>query len=157
MAPITEQQYVEMKQRTDRARGFKTYKVDRDFEVECVKVCDDDGKPVYKKKRIRQSSKPLLNKLESEFLEKIRTDDPKSVIYQQAMRFRLGNGIWYKPDFLVFRNIPGLRPWAVEVKGPKSWRGGFENLKVAAGLYKDFRWVLTWKENGEWKDQEVLA
>ena len=105
-------------------------------------------------KRLRQDTKPLLNKLEAEFqrYEEARIGEK---LLPQALRFRLGNGIWYKPDFLRVRGISG-RLMLYEVKGPHSFRGGFENLKVAAGLYRDMDWRLVWKQSGQWQTQDVL-
>jgi hypothetical protein len=65
----------------------------------------------------------------------------------------LGNGIWFKPDFTGFLD-GSYSAW--EVKGPHAFRGGFENLKVAAGQYKEIHWYLVWKESGEWKQQRIL-
>jgi len=121
------------------------------------------------KKRIRQDPKPLLNKLEAEFLAMLQGHHPSATIWKQALRWKLGNGIWYKPDLVAFvANFPlsyqmegppikiiKLTCW--EVKGPHSFRGGFENLKVAAGLYPEIAWELVWKEQGEWKKQQVLS
>jgi hypothetical protein len=103
-------------------------------------------------KRIRQESKPLMNKLELEAWEVLSEMRNNSFI-PQAIRFRLGNGIWYKPDFFSFFFSTG--PHAVEVKGPHAFRGGFENLKVAAHEYPMVTWWLMWKEDGEWKRQEI--
>lgn len=102
-------------------------------------------------KRIRQSSRPLLNKLEQEWYDRHR--DVFGFISIQAIRFKLGNGIWYKPDFVVWGEA-GI--YGYEIKGPHGFRGGFENLKVAAFLYRKIEWWLTWKENGEWKEQQIL-
>lgn len=105
--------------------------------------------------RIRQSSKPLLNKLETEWYHILKSSySPDVPVFSQAIRFRLGNGIWYKPDFMVFGNS---KFYGYEVKGPHAFRGGFENLKVCANLYREIKWYLVWKEDGEWKEQEVLA
>lgn len=108
------------------------------------------------KKRIRQSSKPLMNKLEQEFFDKIRLEHPDCAPYirPQSMRFRLANGLWFKPDITCSW---GLSSRAWEVKGPHSFRGGFENLKMAATTYPEWIWSLVWKENGEWLEQVVLA
>jgi hypothetical protein len=116
--------------------------------------------------RIRQSSKPLMNKLETEWFNIISVQYPNYPRPRaQARRYRLGNGIWFKVDFSV-SIWPNRNPddtvrgpdmetcW--EVKGPHAFRGGFENLKVAAGLWTEVRWVLAWKQDGEWKEQEVL-
>jgi hypothetical protein len=106
-------------------------------------------------KRIRQDTKPLLNKLELEYwgvLKRIYTEGPDRIICQ-AIRFQLANGLWYKPDFVVFTYAG---PDCYEVKGPHAFRGGFENLKMAARLYPFLKWKLAWKENGIWKEQVVL-
>lgn len=114
--------------------------------------------PPATKRRLKQSQKPLLNKLEAEFL-KIWLQYQWKIVIPQSVRFMLGNGIWFKPDFLV---IPvGLESqdtrWrAYEVKGPHAFRGGFENLKVAAHKYPFIKWTLAWKEAGVWKEQTVL-
>jgi hypothetical protein len=118
------------------------------------------------KKRIRQSSKPEMNGLEREALAWLQSQAvndwgasyPKLVWRCQAMRFRLGNGIWYKPD--IIRAIKdaqvGMGMSIYEVKGPFAFRGGFENLKVAASLYPEHDWHLIWKEDGKWLRQHIL-
>ncbi len=112
-------------------------------------------------KRIRQDPKPLMNKLEAAWLAQLETRFPGVMIWKQALKWRLGNGIFYKPDFAVFEveslryEMPSIFTcW--EVKGPHAFRGGFENLKVAASLYPEVKWILVWKDNGEWKEQDVL-
>ncbi len=119
----------------------------------------DEKRPIAnapKPKRIRQSSKPLMNKLETQWYDWLRYvyQPPSFTIKIQAMRFKLGNGIWYKPDFTVWGFKDG--PIAYEVKGPHAFRGGLENLKVAAGLYPEITWKLVWRENGQWCEQMVL-
>jgi hypothetical protein len=106
-------------------------------------------------KRVRQDSKPLLNKLEAEYLSMISALYPEIIFRAQCLRWRLGNGIFYKPDFVAigFRGDPMT---CIEVKGPHAFRGGFENLKVAASLYPFIKWILVWKENNVWKEQEIL-
>jgi len=109
-----------------------------------------------KTKRIRQSSKPLMNKLEAEYCAILLRSFSPDQIFIQALRFRLGNGIWYKPDFVVMDL--SWNKWAkcFEIKGPHAFRGGFENLKVAAGMYKNFDWELRWKKDGVWREQRIL-
>lgn len=107
-------------------------------------------------KRIRQSQKPLLNKLEQEWYEVLKRRH--LIVAAQSLRFMLGNGIWYKPDFIAWPSgfeSQDIRMRAFEVKGPYSFRGGFENLKVAAHKYPQVKWSLVWKENGQWKEQTV--
>jgi hypothetical protein len=102
-------------------------------------------------KRIRQS-RDKLNVLETRWQAQLSVMYGTAPIFAQAVRFRLANGIWYKPDFVV-----ALAQWhCYEVKGPKSWRGGFENLKVAATQYPSLCWILVWEQDGEWHDQQVL-
>lgn len=107
-----------------------------------------------KKKRLRQSSKPLLNVLESEYKNFLCTQ--AGIRFEaQAIRFRLGNGIWYKPDFIVISPLGDLL--AIEVKGKHAFRGGFENLKVVASLYRWITFKLVWKgEDGTWQTQTIL-
>jgi len=106
-------------------------------------------------KRIRQDTKPLMNKLEAEWLNfgLSAPRDEAWFVMSQAMRFKLANGLWYKPDFVVRK--PATIS-AYEVKGPHAFRGGFENLKMAATTYTWIKWFLVWKENGTWQEQEVL-
>ncbi len=105
-------------------------------------------------KRIRQDPKPILNKLETEALTWLYSRYDGGAFYRQAIRWRLGNGIWYKPDINLF-HTGVLR--CFEVKGPHAFRGGFENLKVAAGLYPEVQFWLIWKANGQWCEQAVLS
>lgn len=104
-------------------------------------------------KRIRQESKALLNKLETEWLAQLRRMMPAVTVRSQAWRVKLGNGIWFKVDFCA---VVGGQWTAWEVKGPHAFRGGMENLKVAACCYPEIRWLLVWKVKGEWKQQVVL-
>jgi hypothetical protein len=105
-------------------------------------------------KRIRQDTKPLLNKLETEWFSILQDSGWLEHLKPQAKRYKLGNGIWYKPDF-VGKDTRDGRETAYEVKGPHAFRGGFENLKVAAAIYLDVKWILVWKEKDGWHQQKV--
>lgn len=112
-------------------------------------------------KRLRQSPKPELNKLETEWLAQMQKMFPVGKIRAQALKFRLGRGIFYKPDFIltyVDHSAQMNRMITYEVKGPHAFRGGFENLKVAAGLWPEVQFRLVWKDKNsrEWMQQEVL-
>ena len=118
-------------------------------------MTDPDGNLLDRRshrKRIRQSSKPLMNKLETEFFNCYPKDSP--CINVQSIRFKLGNGIWYKPDFVFIR--PSGTWTCYEIKGPHAFRGGFENLKVAASKYPLIQWVLSWKQFDTWQSQIIL-
>lgn len=107
------------------------------------------------RKRIRQSSKPKMNKLETEFFKKLQSECGGLEILQQAIRLELANGIWYKPDLFVPNGSDG--PVVYEVKGPRAFRGGLENLKVAARVHRWCMFYLVWKDRGIWQRQSVLA
>lgn len=108
--------------------------------------------------RIRQSSE-ALNKLEAAWFSLIQNRYPNyPPVRPQSKRYRLGNGIWYKPDFTasIWPDLNGpARETCWEVKGPHAFRGGFENLKVAAATFPEVRWILVWKQAGEWFQQDV--
>ena len=106
-----------------------------------------------KTKRLRQRTKPEMNNLEIRFYQRQRALFPGRTFLAQSVRFKLANGIWYKPDLFCLEFDP---PTAWEVKGPHSFRGGFENLKVAAHCYPGIRWLLVWEENGAWAEQVIL-
>lgn len=108
-----------------------------------------------KERRMRQDHGPKLNKLEAAFKQVLLRELPSGVqLHEQALRFRLGNGVWYKPDFAA---QPGGALTCWEVKGPRAFRGGFENLKLAATAYPGVRWVLVWRDPRKgWLKQEVL-
>ena len=106
-------------------------------------------------KRIRQGEKPP-NKLESDWRLHLVTLHPDIKFRDQAIRFRLANGAWYKPDLMAWMNC---RMVCWETKGPKQAKNvarGILTIKVAAALWPEVLFILVWKENGEWKQQEVL-
>ena len=109
-------------------------------------------------RRLRQEHKPLMNKIESQFWQVLASGNwhgrVVSSLRSQSMRFKLANGVWYKPDNTCLLDCTLA---AFEVKGPKSWRGGFENLKVAAGQYPEIEWRLVSLVDGAWQYQLVLA
>lgn len=136
-------------------------------ECNCFDLIPDHPEKPKAKKRIRQSSKPLLNKLESEFLAELKRiaarpptfDDPDCLKepHPQAIKFRLCNGAFYKPDFFSFAWFDG-KPTAWEVKelrGKNVDRGKLA-LKVAASTWPEIRFFLAVKENGQWNTQEIL-
>lgn len=123
-------------------------------------------KPEKAGKRVRQSAEPILNELEKEFERHMSGEwlGNRCHIKAQALRFRLGNGVYYKPDFIEFRPsdfAPFPPPWRVtayEVKGPHAFRGGMENLKIAASSFPEVTFKLCWKaaDTGEWIVQNLV-
>lgn len=106
-----------------------------------------------KPKRIRQNSKPLLNKLESEFAALLTARG--WLFHSQSVTLKLANGVRYTPDFFSFRSFVG-NPFAWEVKGRHAWEDSLLKLKFAAKEYPGIKFFLVWKENGKWCEQEVL-
>jgi hypothetical protein len=108
--------------------------------------------PAKPPKRIRQSSKPLMNKLETEFHAELCSRFPDVPIRCQAMTLRLANGLRYTPDFVVFNH------WlaAYEVKGPWIDGDSVPKLKMAAAMFPDVGFWLVWKDAGKWQYQQVL-
>lgn len=102
-------------------------------------------------RRIRQSQKPRCNKLETEFGAILRVEYPGRRIYDQSFRVEMANGTWFKVDWWI-----PAESIAFECKGPRAFRGGFENLKRAASSYPDITWVLVWKKEGRWFRQTMI-
>lgn len=108
------------------------------------------------RKRIVQEAKPLLNALEAQYAALLQEKFSHRIIRAQAIRFRLANGLWYKPDLTVWAKTAELAPRAYEVKGRKAPARGVAVLKMAATQYPDWIWFLVWKEDGRWQEQRVL-
>lgn len=108
------------------------------------------------KKRIRQDSKPLMNKLEMAWLSVLKTTYPDAIIHSQEWRVKIGNGAWFKVDHCAF--VDGV--WtAWECKGPKEGKNvarGTLALKCATTAFPEVKWILVWKESGVWRQQILL-
>lgn len=105
--------------------------------------------------RIRQSSKPLLNKLETEALEYLRRVAAfPELLVPRALTFRLANGCKYEPDIVALPRNCSLT--CFEVKGPWMTDDSVVKIKMAATVYKTVVWVMIWKEDGHWLQQQVL-
>jgi len=112
-------------------------------------------------KRLRQTNKPLMNKLEAEFYGRIKDAYPNyPPIRIQAKTYRLANGLRYTPDFTA-SSWPGdggpAQETAWEVKGPWIDGDSFPKLKMAASVWPEVRWLLVWKDStGQWNEQRIL-
>ena len=110
-------------------------------------------------KRVRQGEKPM-NKLEAEWG---RILEPLAVhLRAQSKRYRLANSAWYKPDWtgeVLNKDTDEFDETCWEVKGGKKMKGHAKSmltLKVAASTWPEIRWILVWKENGQWQQQTIL-
>lgn len=100
--------------------------------------------------RIRQDHKPLMNKLETEFLLVLKSRNYNPV-FSQSIRLTLADRCTYLPDFFV----PVDGGTFFEVKGPHVWEDGWVKLKVAARMYPFWRFVLARRVNGQWEERIV--
>lgn len=112
------------------------------------------------KQRIRQSTKPLLNKLEQEWFDRAkRYEFHGSIVIPQSVKFKLANGVWFLPDFFVIIggfDSQDITPRAIEIKGPQQLQDdAVVKLKVAAKTYPWIRWSLVWKEGESWLEQYI--
>lgn len=108
--------------------------------------------PARPAKRVRQSSKPLMNKLETEFFERVKDRSYRNT-YPQAITFRLANGVRYTPDLCVI-GAAGID--CFEIKGKKMWDDAIVKIKVAATIYPRIHWWMVWKKEGVWMEQEIV-
>jgi hypothetical protein len=108
-------------------------------------------------KRLRQDTKPLMNKLEQSFFNYLKAElCNEPTLRAQAKRYKLANGAWYKPD--ITANVNGFET-AWECKGPKQMKNmarAMLVIKFSATQWPDVRWKLVWKDGGQWKQQDVL-
>jgi len=104
---------------------------------------------------VRQSAKPTLNKTETAFRDCLKLMNPDGFITEQAITFRLANGVRYTPDFVVFNPLAGTVD-AFEVKAFMRDDAAVK-IKVAASVYPFIKWTLAWRQKGDWKIQHVKA
>ena len=124
-------------------------KIGGEDDVEHDHIAALMAKPAVKK-RIRQSEKPVMNKLETEWYSLFATADTRP----QAIKFKVARSAFYKPDFFS----PLLRTaWEVKgLKGKNIDRGKLA-LKCAATAWPEIKFILVWKdEQGIWQEQQVL-
>ena len=104
-------------------------------------------------KRIRQDSKPLMNKLEQAWLDKLKFGNFTDKVYVQAIKFKLCNGVTYCPDFVVVQHHGHMVCY--ETKGFMRDDAAIK-IKMAAKEFPNFTWILVWKKDRQWKTQTIL-
>jgi hypothetical protein len=123
-----------------------------------VKTFDANTKPP---KRLRQSSKPTMNKLESEWVSLLMVEHAQKIVNVQSVTFKLCNGLRYTPDAFAFE-WPALgeldRPTAWEVKSCAPLQDdSVAKVKMFAHQYPEIRVILAWRDkNKQWHTQIVL-
>jgi hypothetical protein len=115
---------------------------------------------VEKQAEVRRPTEPAMNKTERLYGEKL---DRMKVAGQvkwwafNQVRLRIATGekaAWYKPDFFV--QFADGHFEMHETKGFERQRGLLA-LKVAAGQFPMFRFVLVKRVKGEWTHEEFRA
>jgi hypothetical protein len=122
------------------------------------------GTIVRRPQRLRQSSKPLMNKLEQEWFEHLKAikTNLNHGPLAQAVKFRLANGLTYCPDMFSFdwsESGELERPTAWEVKGEWFPEHNIAKLKMFAHEYPEIRVILVWrdKETKVWREQRIIS
>lgn len=99
----------------------------------------------------------VMNKLEQNFAWELEDRRKAGVIEHwgfEEMRFRLGQGAWYKPDFVV--HVGGGVVVCYECKG--FWREAARvRIKVAAERYPFISFVAVTKVAGQWRYEDFTA
>lgn len=106
---------------------------------------------------IRQSTKPLMNELEKNWLMHLQLLHPNVTFRPQAKRYRISAGAWYKPD--VTAVIDGVET-AYETKGSRAMKNvdrGILALKATAALWPEVAFHIVWRgSDRSWQVQRVL-
>ena len=97
--------------------------------------------------RGRRSAAERMNRTERAYSEMLSAGGLEWVY--EGLSFRLDDGTWYRPDFLVFGD-GGLE--VHEVKGAHIWEDSIIKFKWARQRFPMLRWHLLQKANGEWKE-----
>ena len=113
-------------------------------------------KPEPAPTRIRQTTKPELNKTERRGIEFLKRRYPDAKLRIHSKTYVLANGVRYTPEATAVIN--GVeRAW--EVKGPKIWDDATVKIKVAANEFPEIIWNMIWedKKTKEWRSQIILS
>jgi hypothetical protein len=95
-----------------------------------------------------------MNKMEAQYAQRLDLEKHAGEILwwgYEAIRLRLANGAWFKPDFAVEGRF-GLE--FHETKGHMR-EAAHVRIKVAASLYPMFRFSIIRLERGEWTRMRV--
>lgn len=144
---VTQTEYQAMVDRVERARAAKGQATPLESALKTAFAPAD-------KKRIRQGEKPP-NKLEAAWRRHVEAMQPGVKFRAQAIRFRLANGAWYRPDLMAWLNS---RVVCWETKGPKQVKNvarGILTIKFAAAAWPEVLFILVWRDAEGWHQQEV--
>lgn len=116
-------------------------------------------------KQIAPKKKPLMNKTELRFKAELERRGHK-IILCQAITFRLGDRLTYRPDFVTVDALASegtliwlgdrIRLTCYETKAPHRFaRAGIDKLKMAATIYPWIAWKLVMRKGNEWSEKEI--
>ena len=95
-----------------------------------------------------------MNKTEERYAHQLELMKKSGLIIDwgfEKLRFRLANGAWFKPDFLI---VYSDRFEIHEIKGSHFREAGKVRLKIAAELFPWFRWKVVRYENKVWNFED---
>jgi len=104
-------------------------------------------------KRVRQSQKQPT-KLHRDWGLVLKSLHSEGV-HEEAITLKLCNGVRYCPDWVITTCTESYCLTAYEVKGFMR-DDARKSLLFAAKEYPWIRFVLVWREKGEWRQQEIL-
>lgn len=102
------------------------------------------------------TSKPLLNKLESDFKAELEYRGHRRIL-SQSITLKIGTDCRYTADFATVGNDLQLVLW--EVKGPFAWEDSIIKLKVAARQYDWISFILVKRDKatGKWIEKLISS
>ena len=110
-------------------------------------------------KRVRQSHKQP-SKVHRDWGDHLKTFVPKESLYEEAITLKLCNGVRYRADWMVIYGLTqpptAYKITAYECKGAFMYDDARKSLLFAAKEYPWIRFMLVCRQNGQWKQQEIL-
>jgi hypothetical protein len=95
-----------------------------------------------------------LNKTERARLEYLRRLPHVKSLHIQAVTVKIGNDCRFTPDFFYF-DANRERLIAEDTKGGHVWEDSRIKAKAAARMFPEFTFIVAYKENGGWREEEI--
>lgn len=99
-----------------------------------------------------------MNNLEREWFNVLQSGHDTQYLRAQALRFKLANGAWYKPD-ITCQHAASTGLTAYECKGPRQMKNvdrGILALKFAATAWPEVNFILVWKASNGFHQQQIF-
>ena len=114
----------------------------------------------------RLAASPYRSTWEAAYAQQLELDKTAGRIldfWYEPFSFRLAHGKRYKPDFVVWHpfvagsgSIGNRWTECIEVKGHhKNIRDSLTHLIWASQRFPFFKWLLVWREHGEWTARHI--